>query len=214
MVIEGLGVRHAPRWILQGFDLRMKAGEKVVLAGPSGSGKSTLLQAILGLVVPQKGTIHVCGQPVDGVGVWEARRRLAYVAQEPDLGAGTVREMLEQPLTYKANAACRGHLSRVPVLMRRFHLPEALLDKECASLSGGEKQRFALISALLLDRPVMLLDEAMSALDRDNRQAVAAYFDEVGDRTVLAVAHDGDWPGFSRRVLRVSGATATGVDPA
>ncbi len=144
------------------------------------------------------------GRPVDEHHVWEVRRQLAYVAQEPDLGAGTVREVLERPFLYKANVALRGNLERTGEFLERFCLPAALLAQEMAALSGGEKQRIALISAVLLDRPVVLSDEASSALDGESKQAVVGFFQEVRDLTVLSISHDSEWQAFSERVIHLS----------
>ena len=203
--IRNLSVRHDARWVLRGFGLRVAPGEKVTLTGPSGSGKSTVLKCVLGIVVPREGSIRVFGQAVDGSGVWETRRKIAYVAQEPEIGAGTARQALERPFAYKANASLRGNLHRLPALMDRLHLPRVLLDKEVSTLSGGEKQRVALISAILLERPVVLLDEASSALDKANRRAVAEFFERSSDLTVLSVAHDTEWLGFSTTVVDMVG---------
>ena len=208
--IEKLGVRYDGRWVLRGFGLEVLVGEKVSLMGASGSGKSTVLRCVLGLVVPGEGSIRVLGRAVDGRGVWETRRSLAYVAQEPDLGAGTAREALERPFDYRANASLRGNLARLPELLDRFKLPLPLLDKEMSALSGGEKQRIALVSAILLDRPIVLLDEASSALDKDNKQAVAEYLQQAEGLTVLSVSHDTEWLGFSERVVDLAQAHEPG----
>jgi putative ABC transport system ATP-binding protein len=202
--IDHVGVRYDGRWVLKGLSLQVARGEKVALTGPSGAGKSTVLRLVLGLVVPQEGSVCVFGQPVDERHVWEVRRQLAYVAQEPDLGSGTVREVLERPFLYRANVALRGNLERTAELLERFCLPATLLGRETATLSGGEKQRIALISAILLDRPVVLLDEASSALDGESKRAVAGFFREVRDLTVLSVSHDSEWQTFSERVIHLS----------
>ncbi len=206
--IEGLGVCHDGRWVLRSFSMRVMAGEKVTLSGPSGAGKSTVLKCILGLVVPQEGEIRVGDRKVDGHGVWEIRRTLAYVAQEPALGPGTARQVIENPFTYRANSALRGNLERLPELLEHFNLPGALLDKDMATLSGGEKQRVALISALLLERSIILLDEATSALDRANREAVGTFFEQAAGVTVLSVAHDSESLGFCNRVVNVPGTAS------
>jgi putative ABC transport system ATP-binding protein len=212
--IENLGVNYAGRRVLRDFSLRVAAGEKVSLTGPSGSGKSTVLKCILGLVEPREGSIRVLGTPIAGDSVWEARRNLAYVAQEPELGAGSVRQALERPFAFKANAALRGNQQRLTPLLKRFNLDPALLDKESTALSGGEKQRIALILAVLLDRPIMLLDEASSALDPNNKQAVVDFIREADDLTVLSVAHDAEWLGFADRVVNLAGdARETGDRP-
>ncbi len=202
--IEKLGVKYDGRWVLRDFATQVDAGEKVTLTGPSGSGKSTILKCVMGLVVPLEGSIRVLGNHVDGHGVWKTRRSLAYVAQEPDLGTGTVRQAIERPFDYKANALLRGNLDRLPALLERFNLPQVLLDKATTSLSGGEKQRIALITAILLDRPIILLDEASSALDKTNKKAVADFFRQAGDLTLLSVAHDAERLGFSDRVINLA----------
>ncbi len=203
--VVNLGVNYGGRWVLRGLDMKIRPGETVALAGVSGSGKSTLLKCILGFAGPTEGFVRVFDHPVDGHGVWQARRCLAYVAQEPDLGAGTARQAIERPFTYKANMHLRHNLGRLPLLLERFNLESGILDKGVSSLSGGEKQRIALVSALLLDRPVILLDEVSSALDKANSRAVAEYFREVDDLTVLSVAHDSEWLGAPDHVMHLSG---------
>ncbi len=204
--IENLGVRYDGRSVLSGFSLQMKRGEKVTLTGPSGAGKSTVLRCLLGLVVPQQGAIRIYGRALDGQSVWDLRQQIAYVAQEPDLGRGTAREVIGRLFDYRANARLRPNLDRLPQWMERFNLSQGLLDKDMSDLSGGEKQRVALVCALLLDRSIVLLDEASSALDQANKQAVADYFREAGNLTVLSVAHDKEWRTFAHRVIELAAA--------
>lgn len=187
--------------VLKDLSLSVFHGDKVTLTGPSGSGKSTVLRCILGLVLPDSGTITILGEPVTRHNIWQKRRHIAYVAQEPDLGTGSVKEVIETPFSYRANAGLRDNLARLPEIMERFDLPQPLLDKQITRLSGGEKQRIALTIAILLDRPIVLLDEASSALDAKNKQAVADYFEQTQDTTVLSVAHDSEWLGFATRIV-------------
>jgi len=187
--------------VLKDLSLSVCHGDKVTLTGPSGSGKSTVLRCILGLVMPDSGTITILGEPVTRHNIWQKRRHIAYVAQEPDLGTGSVKEVIETPFSYRANAGLRDNLTRLPGIMERFNLPESLLDKQIMRLSGGEKQRVAMVIAILLDRSIVLLDEASSALDTKNKQAVAAYFRQAENTTVLSVAHDAEWLGFATRIV-------------
>jgi len=201
--ISDLKVVLEGRTILQDFYLKVAKGEKVVLAGPSGCGKSTLLKCLLGFVVPHKGSIQINGQELDRHSVWEIRHQIAYVTQEPEFSHGTVEEALQLPFTYKANATLRDNLDRIPELFTCCNLPTALLAKDIKTLSGGEKQRIALISAILLDRPIILLDEVTSALDQENKAAVAHFFQEAHDKTVLSIAHDTNWHDFADRVIQL-----------
>jgi putative ABC transport system ATP-binding protein len=194
-------VRFNGQTVLRDFSMVLQAGEKAVLTGPSGCGKSTVLRCLLGFVTPEKGTVLVAGTPLTAETVWRLRRQVAYVGQEPDLGSGLVRQILERPFHYRANAALKSNLKRVPELFETFRLVPSLLDKEAGDLSGGEKQRVALISALLLDRRILLLDEITSALDATSKDAVADYFRSRDDVTALFVAHDTDRFSFVDQVV-------------
>lgn len=201
--IKDLSVSYDGQWVLKNFSLNLGYGEKATLSGPSGSGKSTVLRCIMGLAVPSEGSIHILGEPINDHTIWNIRHQLAYVAQEPDLGVDLVRDIIERPFSYRANHESRKNLGRLPELMQRFNLSLNLLDKQMSTLSGGEKQRIALIIAILLDRSIILLDEASSALDKDNKQAVANYFQHVQKITILSVSHDVEWLGFATREINM-----------
>lgn len=208
--IDRLTVRLDGQLVLRDFSLALEPGRKALLTGPSGCGKSTVLRCVLGFVVPETGSIRIAGQPLTAESVWRLRRHIAYVGQEPDLGTGIVREILERPFHYHANVALRDNLSRVPELFDEFGLARAFLDKEIGDLSGGEKQRVALVSALLLDREIFLLDEVTSALDRASKQAVADYFESRSDIAALFVAHDPEWFSFANPILQMPGPAPRG----
>lgn len=194
-------IRFGGQAILNGFSLALKAGQKAVLSGPSGCGKTTVLRCFLGFVTPAEGSVAVAGTPLTDQTVWSLRRQMAYVGQEPDLGVGRVREVLERPFHYRANAGLKDNLKRTPGLFETFGLAPSLLDKEAGDLSGGEKQRVALVSALLLDRHIFLLDEITSALDPKSKDAVADYFRRRDDIAALFVAHDAERFAFADQAI-------------
>jgi ABC-type iron transport system FetAB ATPase subunit len=147
---------------------------------------------VLGFLSPRKGTITLQGEPIDDQSVWSLRHRMSYVAQEPVLGSGSVRAILDRPFTYRANRELRGNLDQVPDLLTRLRLSQTIVDQQIDSLSGGEKQRIALIAALLLDRPLLLLDEISASLDRDSAEAVFDTLAGLRGRAILAVGHHAD----------------------
>ncbi len=202
--IKNITVRFEGKMILEDFSLHVNSGEKVVLTGESGLGKSTVLRSVLGFVIPVEGSIFINGQPLSPETVWRLRTFLAYVPQEPNLGSGPLREWLERPFTYRANSGLRKNLDRIPELFDRFLLSMDLLEKEVSTLSGGEKQRVALVSAILLDRKIFLLDEPTSALDDSNRDRMMDYLRSIPDRAVLAVSHDPALLALADRVVRLS----------
>lgn len=179
--------------VLEDLSLKVYPGRKVLISGRSGTGKSSIFNCLLGFLRPDSGEILVQGQSLSALSVWEIRRKMAFVAQEPELGSGKVREVLERPFTYKHNRPVRENLDKLRMLWGAFLLEDALLEKDMSLLSGGEKQRTAIVLALLLERPILLLDEASSALDRESKSAVSCHLQGRDDLTILAISHDQEW---------------------
>lgn len=211
LAIEHLSVFLNDTPLFEDLALGIRKGEKLTLTGPSGSGKSTLLRCILGFV-PFTGTIRINGISLDARSVWHLRRNIAYVAQEPDLGDGLVEEVFRIPLTYRANRTLSWNPGEVDALFEAFLLSPGLRAKELSTLSGGERQRIALIAALLLRRPILLLDEAGSALDSAAKQRVREYLVSRTDLTILSVSHDVRefaFPGEILNLTELSGSTTS-----
>ncbi len=200
LAISELTVCVGKKRVLDRFSLSIDPGEHVLVTAPSGAGKSTLLRCVLGFATPVHGTIHVQGSPIRGNATWDLRRHMGYLAQEPALGRGTVREVLARPFTYRANRHAEANLGRrLPGLLDRLRLPSDIVEQEIQTLSGGEKQRIALIAVLLLDRPLLLLDEISAGLDHDSAEAVFSVLTELSNRTILAVGHHASaMPGADR----------------
>lgn len=205
--IDNLSVRFGGKTVLEGISLSLTAGDKVSLTGRSGCGKSTLLRCLLGFVPWQSGRLVIEGTELTAESVWKMRRRLAYVPQEPQLGRGSAREAIEAPFAYRANASLRGNLARVEEMFERYQLDAKLLAEPVGNLSGGEKQRVVLIAALLLERPILLLDEASSALDPASKAAVAADIAARQALTVLSISHDARGFDLGGRIMDISSLT-------
>ncbi len=200
---ENIGVSFGAKRLFRGFNLDVAAGERIALTGESGTGKSTVLGCLLGFVSPDEGTIEVEGTRLSPSTVWAIRRRIAYVPQEADLGDGTVGTFLQRPFQYAANHSLRDNLQRAPALFAALGLKPGLETAVVASLSGGEKQRVALASALLLDRPILVMDEVTSALDRQSAERVAELLLQQQGLTMLGVVHEGSRMPFATRVVEV-----------
>ncbi len=203
--IDDLTATFARQPVLQNFSLEIVQGETVALSGDSGSGKSTILKCLLGFTVPVEGTIRIDGRTLSPETVWPLRRKMAYVPQEPDLGFGIVSKILDRPFAYHANRNLRKDPLRIYEMFEALFLPREILAKDITTLSGGEKQRVALVSALLLQRPILLLDEATSALDNEAKTAFFDLLKSQEELTILAAAHDSDWDGFAGRTIRLPG---------
>jgi ABC-type nitrate/sulfonate/bicarbonate transport system ATPase subunit len=185
--ITGVSQRYGERQVLERIDLAVAPGEFVSLVGPSGCGKSTLLKVLAGLLAPTTGGASVNGEPTSG-----RRGLVAYMPQ---------RDLLLPWRRALDNAVLGAQIAGAPVpaarerargMFEQFGL--AGFEQSWPSeLSGGMRQRLALLRTFLLDRDVLLLDEPFGALDAITRRQMYAWLQEVwlaDQRTAMFVTHD------------------------
>ena len=204
--VENLSVSFdldSPKRVFENLSFSVYAGEHIALTGASGVGKSTLLRCLLGLVEPNAGEIVIDGEVLNAKSVWNLRGQMAFVPQEADLGVGATREFIERPFKYRINFEKAKNLENLSNYMQALGLDLKLLDSKVGSLSGGEKQRMALVSALLLDRPILLLDEVASALDSDSAKLVFNLLAGLKEKTIIGVVHDGAKMPFATREIGI-----------
>ncbi len=211
--IRDLSLHFKSKRLFHNLFLSIEKGEKATITGKSGSGKTSLLKCILGFFRPDTGTITIDGKVLTEQSVWRARLNIGFVAQEPDLGDLTVLEFLQHPFIFKANKTLNWDEIFLHELMQTFHLEKNLLQKEASLLSGGEKQRIALLSSLLLKREIYLLDEVTSALDDETRMAVIEYLRQQETCTFLFVSHDNDIKAMSHKTLTLRKEQRTRTAP-
>ncbi|MEQ1825348.1 MAG: ATP-binding cassette domain-containing protein [Pirellula sp.] len=194
--------------VLKPTTLRFATGDSTVLIGPSGCGKSTLLRILIGLLTPDKGTVEFDGTPLAPSNILVQRRRMGYVIQDgglfPHLTAKQNVGLLASYLGWdepKVDA-------RVRELADLTRLPHSALDRYPIQMSGGQRQRVGIMRALMLDPPVILLDEPMGALDplvRFDLQEDLRNIFRTLKKTAIMVTHDmGEAAFFGDRVLLLS----------
>ena len=191
--LKDITVKINDVYILKDFNLSVERGEKVLISGKSGIGKSTLLKLILGFTFPDKGCITFDNIELDKKSIWEIRKRIAYVSQDLDIGQGEVNALIEEIFFLKTNLKSSFNNNELIKLLHLFELKEDILFKDYEELSGGEKQRIAIIISILLKREVFLLDEITSALDESLKQKVLNYFLDQKNLTVIIISHDTDY---------------------
>jgi len=189
---ENIGISFDNRKVLSGFNLSVKKKQKVLLRGKSGVGKTTLLKMLLGFTKPAEGTLYFRNRVIDSRTCWGARKEIAYVVQDTDLGEGKVKNLLDEIFSYRANKE-KLDPEKLRAFMRELELESDILNKNYQELSGGEKQRIGILIALLLNRDIYLLDEVTSALDVKLKKKVADYFLAREDWTLLVISHDREW---------------------
>ncbi len=187
-------VRHYGAAVaLDGVDLAIASGRTTALIGPSGAGKSSVLRMLLGLDWPDSGEVRFDGAPLQRATLQEHRRRIGYVIQEgglfPHLTATANAGLLARTLGWPAPRIT----ARIDELAALCQLPRDALARFPAELSGGQRQRDGLIRALMLDPPVLLLDEPLAALDPIVRNELQTQMRELFTamrKTVVLVTHD------------------------
>ncbi len=179
--------------VLSDFSLSIAAGITTAIVGESGSGKSTLLKLANGLVFPDQGQVSVFEKPVETEKIHEMRLGMGYSVQ----GGG-----LFPHLTVFENATLMARLQnwqqtaieeRYRQVMELLGLTADLDDRYPFALSGGQQQRVSLCRSLMLNPPLLLLDEPFSALDPLTRDAIHAEFkimQRVESRSIVLVTHD------------------------
>lgn len=188
--IENVTFKFGDKLVIDRFSDTIKTGEHVAITGESGAGKSTLLNSIVGLAIPSEGKITVDGLTVSPKHIRKIRTIVGWIPQEVQLPYDTVLELIEEPYKYKSNKGRRMNRADYELAAQKLGLPPAILDKQLQKISGGERQRVLIISALLQGRKILLMDEPTSALDSVNSQRFIEYLDQLQDTTIVTVTHD------------------------
>jgi len=190
------GTASRPVTIHKDLDFSVEQGEVVSLVGGSGTGKTVLLRQILGLERPARGRIEVLGQPVENMGQRGAASRVGMLFQHGALfSAFSVIENIAFPLRELKTLPPSLIQQAAMVKLQMVGLKPADAEKMPADLSGGMIKRVALARALIMDPPLLLLDEPTAGLDPDSSDGFVALLRSLHrdlGLTVIMVTHDLD----------------------
>lgn len=175
--------------ILKDINLDIEQGKYLTVIGPSGSGKSTLMRILASMISATSGEVLFHGQNINTFEPTEYRQRVSYAFQQPTLFGKTVRDNLSFPFEVRKQDF---NEKRVIDYLEMVNLDQAYIDKSVNDVSGGEKQRIALLRNLLFQPEVLITDEVTAGLDTENKAIVHEMLDEFNRRglTILRVTHD------------------------
>ncbi|QSQ24463.1 ATP-binding cassette domain-containing protein [Pyxidicoccus parkwayensis] len=212
---RGLAYRYpSGLGVLEGVDLTLRKGEKVLLQGANGSGKSTLVRLLAGLQPPSGGTVLVNEVARELHGERALRRRVVLVSAEDTL----FNETLRFNITFGRRQSTRN----VVELARRIGFYdcivqhpdnlERLIEEGGRNLSTGQRRKVLVLRALLSEADVLIFDEIFRGIDQESKAAIARLLGEIGDRAMLFISHESvpDLP-LSRKLLLRGGRIQEGA---
>jgi subfamily B ATP-binding cassette protein MsbA len=178
---------------LHEINLQIKAGQLVALVGASGSGKTTLSNLLLRFYDPARGAVRIGGTDIREFTTRDLRNQIAVVAQENILFNDTIRRNIELGRLGATNEeiiAAAKHAHAHEFILEKPDGYGTVIGEKGVMLSGGQRQRIAIARAVLRNVPILILDEALNALDSESEHIVQTALDELMQgRTTLCIAH-------------------------
>jgi ATP-binding cassette, subfamily B, bacterial len=179
--------------VMENLTLQVPAGQTIAIVGATGSGKSTLVKLLLRFYEIQSGQIWLDGISIDDLCLQDLRRAIGLVSQDIFLFHGTVRENIaygrpdaapEEIFMAAKHAEAHEFIQQLPQGY------DTIIGERGQKLSGGQRQRLAIARALLKDPPILILDEATSAVDNETEAAIQKSLEYITtNRTTIAIAH-------------------------
>jgi len=208
--IKDLAFHYSPkRPILHDIQFNVEKGDWIAVLGHNGSGKSTLAKLIMGLLQPISGTVSVFDQIVTPENVYDIRKHIGIVFQNPDnqFVGTTVRD----DIAFGMENLCfprETMKERIDFYAAKVGL-SGLLDKEPSALSGGQKQRVAIAGILAMKTDIIVFDEATSMLDPLSRAELIQYIRTLNQEglTILMITHDIEEALYANRIVILNHGT-------
>lgn len=200
---QNISYENDNKKILKNISLNIEPEDFISIVGPSGSGKSTLLKLCSHLISPTGGNIIFRGKDFMDYSPIELRKNITYCFQTPYLFGDTVMENMNFPYSIRN---IKPDPKRINDLFVMFHMSAEYLHKDVRNLSGGEKQRIALIRNLIFTPDILLLDEITSALDTENTKIVEDVIISLNKKgtTILWITHNPEQTGkYANKILSV-----------
>jgi ATP-binding cassette subfamily B protein len=194
IVLQDVSFGYQPdRLVLKNISLEVPAGKTFGIAGSTGGGKTTLIKLLLRLYDVSSGDILLDGIDVRKVDLHDLRQKISLVTQEVYLFHGTIRENIAYGVPDADEAAIQAAAQQAQLHDFILQLPDqydSLIGERGIKLSGGQRQRLSIARAILKNAPILILDEATSAVDTETERAIQESLrDLTRNKTAIIIAH-------------------------
>jgi ATP-binding cassette, subfamily B, bacterial PglK len=190
--IKNVSFKYNSDIILRNFSLNLSIGDKIMLSGPSGSGKTTALDILLGLREPDKGSV-----------IYQKNLKVYYCSQAPFLPDSSLIDYYKNNTSSNSNWDIFSNILASIGLTDLANNPHYLIGESGNNLSGGQKQKIALACALCSDSDVLILDEAMSALDEVSIGQLMNLITEKKRRSsIIMISHDKSLIKYFNKIIK------------
>ena len=180
--------------VLRHVSFAVSPGQRVALVGPSGAGKSTIVSLILRLYEPQEGVVLIDGVDIQRYRRESLRRQVGIVLQQSLLFGATIRENIAygRPDASLGEIVAAAKAANADEFIRELEDGyDTVIGERGATLSGGQRQRIAIARALILNAPILILDEPMTGLDAESEAKVREALERLmAGKTCLMISHD------------------------
>ncbi|MBN2597430.1 MAG: ATP-binding cassette domain-containing protein [Marinifilaceae bacterium] len=194
---EKINLSFPGQLICEDFSFDVLAGESVCFSGPSGKGKSSLLKVLMGFIIPQSGNIKIDGLELNSDTITSIRNKMIWLPQNSNLPVDSANELVG---LLQMNAE---QVVRFEQFLDQLGVREWGADKSFTEISGGQKQRIVLAACLSHDKPIILLDEPVSALDDHSIDLLFATLNSLSNKTIVSTSHNRKWIDYCNRAIEL-----------
>jgi len=192
---ENLSLLFKEQNVYDDLSFHIELGESVCVKAASGKGKSSLLKMIMGLLQPSSGRIFIKGLELCPQHINTIRNLISWLPQNVYLPVNSSQELIDLLMLNADNVSLYNNC------LQQLEITEEHKLKDFSELSGGEKQRILLAACISMQKPILLLDEPVSALDDHSIDLLLALLDNLKDKTILSTSHNQKWISHCDRIL-------------
>ncbi|PPE04900.1 ABC transporter ATP-binding protein [Entomoplasma ellychniae] len=188
---ENVQIKYGDKVVIKNFNQKFELNQKYLLSGPSGTGKSTLVKSLIQLTQISEGNIKINGKTIDDKNLPNLKNQIAYIDQNTYLFDDSVAFNIALDEEYDVNKINQIlDLIKLPQLKITAKNDQINLGGENDKLSGGEKQRIGLARALYTDKPIWIIDENTSNLDKLNKEIIEKIILTQRNKMIIMISHD------------------------